>query len=294
MMWKESPLPTQHGRWYATRVFSLEALLRMIEFDGRTISALTFLTGSISDWRIQMQLIQKRAITPLHFSMEVRAQFLDCFRVIEKAAQRLEMAGVGAAANRGFNECLELLSAPIGYDAHRLGRIVAYAEQVVLPFMDELQARVLYSMPPRHASLYVAEFPFGEAVEDAFSSASYDIAEAAKCRALARWTASVMHLMRVLEVGLRSLAEHYGIEPGESWNTTLNQIEAKSRDVRKSVVGADEEKWANEAGVHLRFIKNAWRNHAMHPVEKYDEERAVAIFDNARTFMQHLAQKLSE
>lgn len=28
------------------------------------------------------------------------------------------------------------------------------------------------------------------------------------------------------------------------------------------------------------------------PLEKYDEECAVAIYENARTFMQHLASKL--
>ncbi len=32
----------------------------------------------------------------------------------------------------------------------------------------------------------------------------------------------------------------------------------------------------------------------MHPRQTYDEDRAVAIFDNARSFMQHISEKLSE
>lgn len=31
----------------------------------------------------------------------------------------------------------------------------------------------------------------------------------------------------------------------------------------------------------------------MHPLERYDEERAVQIFENTRSFMQHLAGKLA-
>ena len=130
-------------------------------------------------------------------------------------------------------------------------------------------------------------------MEDAFPSVAYDIAEAAKCRAFGRWTAMVMHLMRVLEAGLEALARHVGVEPTNNWNSTLGAIEVRLREVRGNIVGREEEQWAAESGVHLRFIKNAWRNHAMHPHERYDEERAVQIFDNARLFMQHLAQKLS-
>lgn len=127
-----------------------------------------------------------------------------------------------------------------------------------------------------------------------FPSASYDIAEAGKCIALGRWTAVVMHSMRVLDVGLTALARQYGLEADRNWNQTLNQIEAKTREVAKRTHGDEGEQWAAEAATHLRFVKNAWRNHAMHPKEKYDEERAVAIFEHSADFMKHLAKKLSE
>lgn len=103
-----------------------------------------------------------------------------------------------------------------------------------------------------------------------------------------------MHLMRVMETGLLTLARHYGVDHQANWNQTLNQIEARSREVGKRSHGAETEQWAAEAATHLRFVKNAWRNHAMHPSEKYDEQRAVAIFDHCRAFMQHLAPELSQ
>lgn len=135
---------------------------------------------------------------------------------------------------------------------------------------------------------------FGQQVEDAFPSVVFDISEASKCRALSRWTASVMHLMRVLEVGLGCLAKMIDLNPNENWNTLLNQIEAELRKVGKKTHSPEEEQFAAEAAAHFRAIKNAWRNHAMHAREKYDEERAVAIYDNVRSFMRHLATRLSE
>lgn len=204
------------------------------------------------------------------------------------------MTGVAKGIARAKAECIDYLARPIGYDAHRFQRVIGHAERTLISFMDELDGRLLFTLAPKHANYFNQALPFGDAVDGAFPSAEYDIVEAARCRSLGRWTAAVMHLMRVLEVGLAALAKHYGLDIVSNWNTALNQIEVKSREVGKKSHGPEEEKWAAEAALHLRFIKNAWRNHAMHPLEKYDEERAVTIYDNTRSFMLHLAQRLSE
>lgn len=266
----------------------------MIEFEGKALGALTYLSGVLADWRKSLQLLQFMQNASLSSRLEDRAMVIHHLQVLEGTAQHLEMAGVSIAVRRSIERSIPLLATPIGQDGHRLSLLIGSIEQVIAPFVDEIQARKLFTMPPRHASLYTDDHPFGGKVEEAFPSASYDISEAAKCRALDRWTASVMHLMRALEVGLRALADHYGVEKAENWNTALNQIEARSREIGRRSHGVEGEQWAAEAAAHLRFIKNAWRNHAMHPLEKYDEERAVAIFDHVRTFMQHLAKKLEE
>lgn len=206
----------------------------------------------------------------------------------------MDMVVSTASAARAFDECLRWFSTDRRYGAVDLQRVISHGDRVVHAFMDEMRARLVFVMPSKHAEFYDHAFPFGETVDEAFPSVAFDVAEAAKCRSLSRWTACVMHVMRVLETGLGALADHFGVEANDNWNTVLNQIEAKAREVGKRIHGKEEEQWAAEAGVHLRFIKNAWRNHAMHPLEKYDEERAVAIFDNARSFMQHLAGRLAE
>lgn len=269
-------------------------LLRMILLETKTLSALTYLSGCYADWRDKLQLLRAGLLKPLVLSLETRAQFIHNLTILEGAAQAMGMSGAEVGIRRAREECLEHLAAPIGYDDHRFQKIVNHTERVLITFMDELGGRHLFTLEPKHARFFDHELPFGASVDAAFPSAAYDIVEAAKCRALGRWTASVMHLMRVLEVGLGALARHYGVEPHSNWNTVLNQIENKSREVGKKSHGAEEEKWAAEAALHLRFIKNAWRNHAMHPLEKYDEERAVAIFDSCRSFLVHLSSKLSE
>ncbi|RFC63590.1 hypothetical protein DYI37_11330 [Fulvimarina endophytica] len=206
----------------------------------------------------------------------------------------MEMVACHAAAKRAFDFCFELLARPMAYGSHELGKMATQAELVANSFRDEMQARMVFVIPGRHASLYDVNAPFGEAVEDAFPSASIDIQEAGNCIALGRWTAAVMHLMRALEVGLAAMAEHFSVGPAENWNKVLNQLEAALRASDRATVGAEGEQWAAEAGTHFRFIKNAWRNHAMHARERYDEERAVAIYSNAKSFMQHLAVKMVE
>jgi hypothetical protein len=53
-----------------------------------------------------------------------------------------------------------------------------------------------------------------------FSSTSFDIEEAGKCFATGRNTATVMHLMRVMEIGLKAAAIGMNVPDPEkaTWN----------------------------------------------------------------------------
>ena len=272
-------------------------LLKMLQLPPNTIHAMGFISACRAEWRLVVQMLQSPngpPIAPVQIHHQTAAAFLHYCEALEETARLLQLKASQVAARRAFDECLPLLAAPIGYDAHRLSRIVSLAEQLVQVFGDEVAGGRLLTLDSRHADFFDMTAPFGLSVEDAFPSVGYDLVEAAKCRALARWTACVMHLMRVLEVGLAALARHYGVASDGNWNKTLNEIEAKTREVSRKVQGEEAEQWAAEAATHLRFIKNAWRNRAMHPLATYDEERAVAIFDSSRAFMQHLAEKLGE
>lgn len=163
----------------------------------------------------------------------------------------------------------------------------------------ELEGCAIYYLSSRVELLEPGEPLFGAAVEKAFPSARYDIAEAGKCLALRRSTACVLHLMRALQSGLICMAQALD-KPAlaDNWNTILNEIETEIRSRNKGTHG---EKWKNEdepyfaaAATHFRFLKNAWRNHASHAKARYNEEEAEEIYASVRAFMRHLSQRLSE
>lgn len=160
---------------------------------------------------------------------------------------------------------------------------------------SEMQSKLVVTMSSSNRGLLEQAVPlFGEAVDDAFPRAAYDITEAGKCLALERWTAAVMHLMRALEHGLAALAAFCGVDFGsDNWNQALNKMEAELRKVGRKTHSPADEQFAAEAVTHFRAIKNAWRNHAQHGKDTYDEERALAIFESVRSFMRHLATRLS-
>jgi hypothetical protein len=144
----------------------------------------------------------------------------------------------------------------------------------------ELEGRAIYVVSSRVELLEGSEPPFGIGVDNKFPSAHYDIEEAGKCLALRRPTASVMHLMRALEVGLACMAQALSlILTTENWNTILNDIVSEIRSRTKATHGQQwkdvDEPFFTEAATHFRLVKNAWRNHAAHAKVKYTDEEGA-------------------
>jgi hypothetical protein len=136
---------------------------------------------------------------------------------------------------------------------------------------------------------------FGVEVDDAFPSSIEDAREASRCRALERWTASVMHSMRALEPALLALAHKVlGQAPAkDTWHLILKEIEAKIEAEKKAGKHAAFQ-FESEASAYFRDIKDAWRNHTMHAKTMFGEEDAVAAYDATRSLMRHLSKRFSE
>lgn len=158
---------------------------------------------------------------------------------------------------------------------------------------EELEQTYLLALSPQQISKYDPAMPlFGNAVDCAFPSSAPEIVEVGKCMALERWTAAVMHLMRVLEPALARFQTAVDVSvPKANWQDILNQIDAK---VKANGPKHPDHQWSSEASAQFMRFKDAWRNYAMHGKERYDEERASAIYESVRAFMQHLATRLSE
>lgn len=173
--------------------------------------------------------------------------------------------------------------------------LAAFAQEIGRTLRRELSTINFYIISPDRAKYLAKDAPpFGARVAEKYPMAERDIEEAAKCLALQRPTACVMHLMRVLEIGLQSLAMELGAPPQDNWNAVLNQIDRIIPEITAKRFTAKEEQWFSEVGAHFRLLKNGFRNHAMHVRENYSDDQAENIFNHTKVFMQQLATRLSD
>jgi hypothetical protein len=159
----------------------------------------------------------------------------------------------------------------------------------------ELQERVFFAPDPRFIKYFKQSMFFGDEVFSSFPSASEDIYEAGTCLALERATACVMHAMRALEVGLSALSQALGIGEQTDWGAHLRRI-AVTLDERTKAAGArsEDEQFYAEAAANFDRFRRAWRNPTMHPEKAYSQERAEEILLAVKSFMAHLATRVSE
>ena len=162
---------------------------------------------------------------------------------------------------------------------------------------DEMQIGEYFSIDPDKYQ-YLEKNLFGEKVTDSFPSLSFDIEEAGKCLAFERWTASVFHLMRVMEAGLQVLGDKLKLPPttNRSWDRILKKCDAELVKplVQRSPEWASDDAFFSGATAMLRAVKDAWRNPTMHVGKVYTKEQAQDIWNTVKGFMRHLSVKLSE
>jgi hypothetical protein len=140
---------------------------------------------------------------------------------------------------------------------------------------------------------------FGDPVLDSFPSTGADIEAVRDCLFSDHATACVYHLMRVLEIGLRSLADRFGVPSDHAnWNTMIEKVEKAIRDMASDPNRAsdwrDQQQFFSQAATHFMFLKDAWRNYTAHAHGQYTDEQADLILVNVRPFMQKLATRLHE
>jgi hypothetical protein len=165
--------------------------------------------------------------------------------------------------------------------------------------IDELQSKTMLILSAREQEYYETDI-FNQKVLQSFPSSNFDIAEAGKCFALARYTACSFHLMRSIETPLNLLGKKLGLSDVANWNKRLQDIEKRFKDIRDQSVPkpsdwqSNLEPFYSEASALLRNIKNAWRNNTMHLEHKHTEEEAMRLFNAVKGFMEFLAEHLSE
>ncbi len=196
--------------------------------------------------------------------------------------------------------------------------------QILKKSLDTLQERIIdeiklaplmLGITRDRAWYFATTSPFGEQVASEFPSAKFDIEEAAKCFALARYTASVMHLQRTMECGLTAFGNYVGIdisppptfnpevaaseykrERGATWQDKLERCltKFKERDTKRSWASAKDREFCLGVYPFIMAVKNAWRNPAMHAEKSYGESEAKDILHAVEGFMHYLSEHINE
>jgi hypothetical protein len=168
---------------------------------------------------------------------------------------------------------------------------------------DEFNSRFILYLNDQEQHQYEQTSPLlGQEFANKFSrEGAYELDEAAKCLALGRSTAAVFHLMRLMEIGIKSIARCLRIpdpiKPAErNWGFVLGEI-------KKGI----ENKWSTSASRNsgdgaffeslyatLDAVRNPWRNATMHVESKYTEAEAQHIFNAVAGFMRKLASRCDE
>ncbi|WP_128080005.1 hypothetical protein [Roseicella frigidaeris] len=168
-------------------------------------------------------------------------------------------------------------------------------EQISSRLHDELSGKKLFALPTSKARYYeYAVLLFGEEVEIKFLDAIEEISEAGKCLAFGRYTASVFHLMRAMEIAVveagRKISATVQDKNGETlaWGLIVANIKPKIDALPKGQV---QDEWYKLHAL-LHSVNRAYRTKTAHPKKSYNQEEAEDAFNATKVFMQHLASVL--
>jgi hypothetical protein len=143
----------------------------------------------------------------------------------------------------------------------------------------------------------------GPECRDKFPRANVELIEAGNCLALARFTASVFHLTRALEYGLRAVASGLGLPdptkgPDRNWGAVLKtikgRIDSNNMKLKADPIWQGDREFYEKAYAFLEAVRNPIRNATIHVEADCDEQSAADVLNACSAFMRHIAVKLVE
>jgi len=170
---------------------------------------------------------------------------------------------------------------------------------------SELCFRRFAFVPTEKATLHDKFGLVWQGIWDKLPDVKEDSQRAIDCYALEQDTACVFHLMRVAEIGLRSLAKKLHVKlihrrtdcPIEyaDWEKVIKEIKAILEKMHTLPAGPKRQnklELYSDAADHCVFMKDIWRNNVSHTRKPYNDSEALAVLDRVRDFMRFLAAKV--
>ncbi|MFT8245259.1 hypothetical protein [Roseomonas sp. BN140053] len=164
---------------------------------------------------------------------------------------------------------------------------------------SEMSGHLIYRYPKEQGAVLLAWTDEWAPTVRAFPSAEHEIKAAVDLWALHHPTAAVFHLMRVLEHGIRTVADDLGLTfEFQQWYNIINEIESaikkEAATLPKGALKNERLEFLAQAAKEFAYFKDGWRNHVSHNRAQYDAYQARSVLEHVRTFMNHLSSRLSE
>lgn len=172
--------------------------------------------------------------------------------------------------------------------------------EIMERMLDEFRTRSVYVLKSNNAHFFSGADQFGAKFSTSFPSAAYEAEEFCKCFALDRSTAAVFHLMRIMEIAIRSVAKSLGLpDPvrgqDKNWGAMLQKIKAEmDRRNNPPAWNNNDRELFQTFYVSLDAIRAAWRNTTMHIENKYTSEEVNHIYIAVNGFLKPLAERMDE
>jgi hypothetical protein len=174
-----------------------------------------------------------------------------------------------------------------------LAGIAQAINHLISRLQDELKAQWFFHLTQSDVQYFGKKMLFGLPVVEKFKGAAQDIEDAGNCIALQQPTACVFHLMRAMEVAVRTLGKRLKITitPQTTWRQMTGQMDDK---IKKMPEATDKQKnkkndW-EAARANLHHVGSVWRNKTMHPAASYSRSQALDVFNATRVFMSGLCE----
>jgi HEPN domain-containing protein len=154
--------------------------------------------------------------------------------------------------------------------------------------LDEMNKRTFFYVPQDRAAYFDKPDRYGSVVASKCPQVTEDVSEAGNCFSAGRYTATVFHLMRIMEHGVQRFGTVIGapITDTKNWQAILNEVNARIKGMDPH---DQKTKFYAEISAHLYHVKLAWRNEVMHPKATYTEEEAKNLIKQVGEFMETLA-----
>jgi hypothetical protein len=187
------------------------------------------------------------------------------------------------------------------YELSMLGACESTASDVVHrtcgvreSIIQELSTRLFLPATTDMVEYLEIDQPYGSAAANAFSKCEEDISEAHKCFAFERYTASMFHIGRAMEIAVEETAKKMRLAVSrKDWQHYLNAMNLKVARMPFNTAAQKKKRlpYAEAAG-HFFNFKEAWRNPTFHAKKTYTRDEAHQVIKSAGAFLSYVARTI--